>query len=118
MKTALLALALALFAITAPAGEIRPDEAAASAGKTVTVSGLIAQVSEGRSGCVFLNFTAPYPRQPFAGYIPAWAVADLDKALALQSLAGRRVELTGNVQVYKGKPQIIITHSDQLKVVR
>jgi DNA/RNA endonuclease YhcR with UshA esterase domain len=35
----------------------------------------------------------------------------------LQSLTGKEVEITGRVTEFKGKPQIVLTSSNQLKVV-
>jgi hypothetical protein len=53
-----------------------------------------------KSGNTFLNFGAPYPAQTFTGCIPA--STPLASDLSLQPLQGKKVKITGTIQLYRG----------------
>jgi DNA/RNA endonuclease YhcR with UshA esterase domain len=89
----------------------------AEAGKhyqeTCIVTGKVAQVSI-REKLVYLNLDKPYPGTPFTGVIFAGATNQFGD---LSKLKGKDVEIKGRVEDYKGKVQIVLTSTNQLKVV-
>lgn len=77
-----------------------------------TEAGVVVKVFMSKNGNTFLNFGASYPAQTFTGWIPA------DRPLAsdptIQSLQGKRVKVTGTIQLYRGKPEIKVLSRDQI----
>jgi DNA/RNA endonuclease YhcR with UshA esterase domain len=97
------------------ASPLLPEEAKDHIGETVSVRGLIEQVSVSRRGNVFLNFGARYPRHVFTGFVRA---ADVDKVGGqsfLRSLSGNPVTVTGRIELFKGKPEIAISRAEQIQ---
>jgi DNA/RNA endonuclease YhcR with UshA esterase domain len=90
---------------------IRDSEAASYIGKTVTVAGMVASVHVARSGITFLNFSEAYPNQTFTAVIFQAASSRFPNA---QQWEGQRVHVTGKVQLYRGKPEIVLSESSQL----
>jgi hypothetical protein len=91
-------------AVTQTATVIPANEAAQHVGQHVTVEGTVAKVFTSRNGNTFLNLGAAYPNELFTGWIPRDSALSADPAL--WSLRGRRVKLTGIVELYRGKPEI------------
>jgi len=83
-------------------------------GKTVEVRGKCVEVVD-RRGNVYLNIDGRYPKQPLCGYISERNVYSVDRDVTLQGLEGKRVAITGEVYLYKGKAQIAIVDSKQVK---
>jgi len=112
--------ALLLFSIAsldrALAGQpvIADTDAAAHVGQTVTVEGLVAVVFKSPKGGYFLDFENAYPNQLFSAVVFASSAA---KFSDLTSYRGKRVQITGQVRLYKGKPEIILDSPDQLRLV-
>jgi hypothetical protein len=106
-------LVLALTAAPALAGTIGPADARAHVGEAVTVEGTIDQVyTARRSGVTFLDMGGRYPNEAFMG------VTFADDASAfpnVHALEGKTVDITGKVQLYRGKPEIILRDAGQLK---
>lgn len=90
---------------------IRDSEAASYIGKSVTVEGTVASVHVARSGITFLNFSAAYPNQTFTAVIFQAAASRFANA---QQWEGKRARVTGKVQLYRGKPEIVLSESSQL----
>ena len=92
-------------------GVITDREAMAHIGETVTVMGTVTEVFRSRKGTIYLNFGAKYPHQTFTAVAlppaPAWA-AELD------SLAGRRVGVRGQIVRYRGRVEIVLKGPEQL----
>lgn len=108
-------VALIVVQAVAFAGEtIRPEQAKDYVGQTVTVTGKVVEVTE-YNGNIFINFGAKYPRQPFYGFVPGSEAHYLDGKITFQSLQGQTASITGEVKLYKGKPEIVITKEDQVK---
>ena len=111
----------ALVILPALAQDAKPDGAkkigTAEAGKhyqeTCIVTGKVAQVTI-REKLVYLNLDEPYPDTPFTGVIFARATNQFGD---LSKLKGKDVEIKGRVEDYKGKVQIVLTSTNQLKVV-
>ena len=70
------------------------------------------KVFTSKSGNTFLNFGAAYPDQTFTGWLPAGTPLASDPAI--QSLQGKKVKITGTIELYRGKPEIKILSSDQI----
>jgi DNA/RNA endonuclease YhcR with UshA esterase domain len=100
--------------VTAQTATVIPGtEAAEHVGRGRAVEGTVAAVFTSNKGNTFINFGGKYPHQTFTGYIHA------DSALAgggssLASLEGKRIKITGTIDLCKGKPEIKITSKDQL----
>jgi hypothetical protein len=86
-------------------------EAAAHVGETTTVVGTVATVYRSKSGNVYVNFGADYPRQTFT----AVALAPVGHwADGLDSLAGKRIGVRGEIVSYRGRMEIVLKGSDQI----
>jgi DNA/RNA endonuclease YhcR with UshA esterase domain len=81
--------------------------------ETCIVTGKVAQVTI-REKLVYLNLDKPFPETPFVGVIFARATNQFGD---LSKLKGKDVEIKGKVEDYKGKVQIVLTSTNQLKVV-
>lgn len=88
------------------------NDAAQHVGQRVTIEGVVAKIFTSRNGNTFLDFGAAYPNELFTGWIPQNSALSADPAL--WSLRGRRVKVTGIVELYRGKPEIKIVSTDQL----
>lgn len=110
-------LTTALFLSMSPAAptlaaEIAPREAMMHVGERSTVVGTVAQVSRSRGGTTFINFGGRYPNHIFyAVILKKYA----DRFPDISSIQGRQVAISGEVQLYKGKPQIILFSTSQLE---
>ena len=70
------------------------------------------KVFTSKNGNTFLNFGAAYPNQTFTGWIPK--NSPLAGGSPLAGLEGKKVKITGAIELYKGKPEIKIMSTDQL----
>jgi hypothetical protein len=120
MKRAFAIAALLLFSIVTlePAFADQPStiadtDAAAHVGQTVTVEGLVAVVYKSPKGGYFLDFENAYPSEVFSGVVFAPSAAQFGD---LTSYRGERVQITGQIRLYKGKPEIILETPDQLRL--
>jgi hypothetical protein len=122
---------LGLLAATAPAQEVNTNSpstnsvaasppaaiAAAEAKKHLntqaTVTGTIAEVHLGGS-VVHLNFEKPFPDAPFIAVIFANKTNLFPE---IEKLKGKTVEVSGMITEYRSKPEIILTSTNQLKIV-
>ncbi len=109
-------IAAALLASTAAfAASIAPSGARAHIGQTVTVDGRISEVHfDRRSGTTFLDLDGRYPANAFTGVIFAGARSAFPDAASLE---GRIVDITGTIDLYRGKPEIILKSADQVRPV-
>jgi len=110
----LFALGLALAAANpASADVIKPEEAQAHVGQTVTVEGAVSDVHHARSGrAIFIDLGGRYPNNVFTAVIFA---RDAEKFPNVDALNGKTIDVTGPVQMRRGKPEIILTDPAQLK---
>ena len=92
---------------------ILPQEAKAHVGKLVSIRGLVEEVAF-HKGNAFLNFSERYPRQEFTGFVRAQDVERIGGREFLRSLAGNPVTITGRIELFKGRPEIVITKSEQI----
>lgn len=84
-------------------------------GRRVTVEGEVVQVSETRSETTYLNFVEPFPKSPFSAVIFKKARPRFQDTKGLQ---GRRVRVTGEVRLYRGRPEMIVDYPEQVEVVK
>ena len=79
----------------------------------MTVTGTVAQVTL-KPSIVFINLDQPYPDSPFAAVIHS---KDTNQFGNLKSLKGRSVELTGKIQKYHEKPEMVVQKPSQIFVL-
>lgn len=111
----LVGVATALLLATATHSEpISPKDAYANVGSYEAVEGVVSQVSVTGSGTTFINFGGRYPNHVFYGVIFR---SDVDKFKGVEKLEGRTVLMHGPIDLYEGKPQIILRDPSQVEVV-
>jgi DNA/RNA endonuclease YhcR with UshA esterase domain len=99
--------------LDAQTATVIPDtEAAQHVGQKATVEGTVAVVFTSKNGNTFINFGGRYPHQTFTGWIPKDSPLATDASLS--ALEGKKVRITGTIDLYKGKPEIKIVSKDQL----
>lgn len=101
-----------LVAGPAQAQTIGPSETKAYVGKPVTVQAAISDVHTARSGATFIDMGGEFPDNEFVAVIFADDAAKFPNASALE---GKTVTITGTVQMYQGKPEIVLKSASQLK---
>ena len=110
-------MALAVSALAARAATLTPDDAAKHVGETATVCGIVAgakYAAQIRGGLTFIDFGKPYPDASFTALIFA---ADRPKfGTPEQGLAGKHVCVTGKIEMFRGKAEIVLTDPKQLVV--
>lgn len=111
--TAAVGIAL-LAANLAQAQTITPEEAANHIGSQLNVEGVVSQVSTTGSGTTFINFGGRYPDHIFYGVI---FNSNADLFSDVERLEGRTVALNGRVDLYRGKPQIILETPEQIEII-
>lgn len=88
-------------------------EASKEVGRYETIVGQVAEVSMSPRGTVFIDFDADYPDQTFTAVIPA---RDVGRFAALDSFRDRKVGVTGRLDLYRGKPEIVVSSPRQLMI--
>jgi len=91
---------------------IADAEALKHVGQNVTVEGTITKVFKSRNGNTFLNFGGNYPDVTFVVWIPQDAPEATDSGLS--NLQGKKVKITGTIQLYRDKPEIKVTTKEQI----
>jgi DNA/RNA endonuclease YhcR with UshA esterase domain len=77
------------------------------------VEGPVVKVFTSKNGNTFLNFGAAHPNQTFTGWVPKNSPLAGDASLS--ALEGKRVRVSGTIDLYKGKPEIKIMSKDQIE---
>jgi len=90
------------------------EEASKHIGEDAVVSGVITQISTPRNGITYLNIDGKFPDNIFTGVI---FKKDASVFENIKELEGKNVELTGKIEEYKGKPQIILKKPEQIKII-
>jgi DNA/RNA endonuclease YhcR with UshA esterase domain len=90
------------------------SEAAGKIGQYATVHGKVAEVSISQGGTIFLDFGANYPAQNFTAVIPS---REVSRMIALDGYKGKSVAVTGRLDLYRGKPEIVVHSANQLKIL-
>jgi hypothetical protein len=80
--------------------------------QATTVEGVISQVHTARSGKVpFVDVAGMCPNQIFSAVIIAPAMPAVRD---VSDLTGRTVDVKGTIQIYQGRPEVIITSRAQI----
>tara|TARA_R110002073_G_scaffold43095_2_gene119994 strand:+ start:985 stop:1341 length:357 start_codon:yes stop_codon:yes gene_type:complete len=102
-----------LLATSAHAETISPQDASHYIGNSLTVEGVVSQVSATRGGTTFINFGGRFPNHVFYAVIFRQNTDQFSDVFALE---GRTIAISGVVELYKGKPQIVLNSADQLEL--
>ncbi len=101
-----------------PVAHFTAAEAVHHFGTYAAVTGIVTEVHEGAGAAAespsFLDFGAPYPAESLTGVVFA---RDLSRFPDLAGLAGRTVQVTGRIERYKGRAEIILSSPEQLRVM-
>ena len=114
-RAALLVLFLTFPAFAGEGRKLTAAQAGAHVGEHATVCGKLfaSYRSDVKGEPTFLNIDNPHPYDEFYGLI--WG-EDRERFGAPEvTLDGKRVCITGTIQTYKGKPQIIVREKSQLR---
>ena len=102
-------------ASAALAGAPIPDaDAINHVGQEVTVEGVITKVFKSKNGHTFLDFGGSYPDVTFVVWIPEDVPEAADPGLP--ALQGKKVKVSGTVELYRGKPEIKVSSREQIVV--
>ncbi len=96
---------------------IAPAAAINHLGRTATVCGVVASAkfaAKTHREPTFLNLDKPYPNQVFTAVV--WGSDRKNFSYAPESLEGRKICVTGQIEPYKGRAEIIVTGPGQIKV--
>jgi len=85
-------------------------------GETVTVCGKVAdsRYVETGSHVTFLNFDKPFPNHTFTAFIPAENRSKF--GTPEKDYRDKDVCITGKIQAYRGKPEIVVSDPEQIKL--
>jgi DNA/RNA endonuclease YhcR with UshA esterase domain len=92
--------------------EVKAASAKENVGKEALVSGTVVEISKAQ-GLVRLNFEKAFPNQSFTAVIFA---RNTNAFGDLENLKGKKVEVSGKITEYRGRAQIIMTSTNQLRV--
>ena len=93
---------------------ISPSEAARHVGEEVVVQGQVSQIgSSERNHTLFVNFGGRYPNHVFTAVIFSKNLQSFPEA---RSWEGKVIKVRGKVQVYRGKPGIVLERAEQVTV--
>jgi DNA/RNA endonuclease YhcR with UshA esterase domain len=108
---------LALGASIAPssAAIISDRDAKKHVGETLTVEGVVTGTHVSARGTEFLNFGSRYPNQDFTVVIFARSAAGFGD---IEKLYGKRVDVTGTIELYRGKPEIVLRSPAQIRTAK
>jgi exonuclease VII large subunit len=108
------ALLMSTLAMPALAGAVPAAEAASHVGQSVTVEGTVSEVHTARSGkATFIDIGGSYPNEAFTAVIFERSMSSVGD---VSGLAGKTVDVTGTIQVYEGRPEIVVSSRDQIRV--
>ncbi|MBC7074065.1 thermonuclease family protein [Candidatus Parcubacteria bacterium] len=82
-------------------------------GERVLVEGKVVQITQSKNNTLFLNFEKKYPHQCFSAVIFSADLQRFPKDLR-EKLLNKTVKIFGPIQEYKGKPEIILKHPNQI----
>jgi hypothetical protein len=96
---------------------LRVDQAAGHLGEIATVCGVVASanhLSRSARKPTFLNLDRPYPEHLFTVVI--WGKDRAAFGRPEATLPGRRICVTGLVELHKGRPEIVASVPEQLEI--
>jgi DNA/RNA endonuclease YhcR with UshA esterase domain len=92
------------------AGDIMPEDAKLHDGEVVTVKGKVLEFRE-LSGEAFLDMGQRHPKETFTIFC---APQTKISRKVLSRFQGKIISVTGKINVYQGRPEIILTSLDQI----
>lgn len=113
-----LAFALLLSFAASAQKEVKAEEVSQHVGDSVTVTGKVAggrYFSNSEGAPTLLNIGAPYPNQLFTVVIRGTVRKEFGGAPE-KDLLDKNVRVSGRVELYREKPQIIVSSASQLSV--
>jgi hypothetical protein len=114
MKPFAITVGLMMLAAPAIAATITPGNAGKHVGETAIVEGIVADVYAAPNGMILLDLGGHYPDNKFVALI----FRDNTAAFAhLNGYIGSRVQISGAIQMYHGKPEITLTNEGQIQVI-
>jgi len=93
--------------------KIAATDAKEHVGANVIVAAKVAEVNKIQS-LVRLNLEKPYPNQPLTAIIFSEKTNLFPE---LEKLKGKMIEINGKITEYRSRPQVVLTSTNQLKVV-
>jgi DNA/RNA endonuclease YhcR with UshA esterase domain len=100
--------------INGDGASVLPDrDAVKHVGQSVTVEGTVTGTHVSTKGTEFLDFGSPYPNQDFTVVIFARSASALGD---IATFYGKRVDITGTVELYRGRPEIVVREPTQIRV--
>jgi len=113
MRPVAIALLISVLAVPAFAEVIPATEAASHVGQSVTIEGVVGEVHTARSGkATFVDIGGNYPNEAFTAVLFARSMSSVGD---VSGLAGKTVDVTGTVQMYDGKPEIVVSSRGQIR---
>jgi hypothetical protein len=110
---ALVALIVTLGALPLSASDCLPiQQASQHIGETKCVTGKVIRVKVGLKGVHFLDFCEDQMACPFTVVVFSHDLKDVGD---VRRLAGRTVEIKGDVKLYDGRPEIILRRISQIE---
>ena len=106
---------LLVWPVAAWPAPLGPEEAASHVGESTTVCGLVASATHAarsRGAPTFLNLGKPYPDQIFTAVI--WGDDRTKFGSPELALRGKQICVTGEIRLYRGRPEIILRDPKQL----
>jgi hypothetical protein len=109
-------LMIALGSFPGVAATFGPGEAAAHTGEASTVCGIVESAryaARSKGQPTFLNIGKPYPHQELTALI--WGSERPKFGEPEKTLHGKRICVTGTIQLYRGAAEVILNEPHQLK---
>jgi DNA/RNA endonuclease YhcR with UshA esterase domain len=102
--------------LTSPAlaATVTPADAGKHMGEAVIVDGVVADVHTASNGMIRLDLGGQYPNNKFEALIFPAHIAAFDN---VGGYIGSRVQISGTIQLYRGKPEITLTGEGQIQVI-
>lgn len=116
----ILALAFLLFSFSAFAQkEIQLEDAAQHVGDSVTLTGKVFGVrylADAKNSPTFINLGAAFPNQLLTVVIWGPVRSKMTTPPSEENSTGKQLTITGKIELYRGKPQIVVQDPAQLKM--
>jgi len=96
--------------ILAQDGALKADQAEAHIGETATVEGKVS-IHKTQAGETYLDIGGTGTAAPFSAYVSRWNSVHFKN---VDKLDGKKVEITGQISTFRGKPEIFLTDPGQI----
>jgi DNA/RNA endonuclease YhcR with UshA esterase domain len=117
MKTLIFCILIILtYNIVYSQTEISSEKAKFYVGENVFVTGKIKEIKESNAGNIFLNFEKKYPYNPLTIVIYASdrAAIQSDFRINWSNLVNETITVSGIIETYEDKPEIILKKAEQI----